>query len=84
MRFPAEDFRKKAGLKQGRKVGRDTVSNALTKIRKQYQKKDRLEATAALQRVIPLLSRAHRTTEFVDYVDSFQFRGPAALTMEWN
>jgi len=46
--FSTEDFRKKAGLKQGRKVGRDTVSNALTKIRKQYQKKDRLEATAAL------------------------------------
>lgn len=44
----------------------------------------RMEATAALQRVIPLLSRAHRTTESVDYVDSFQFRGPAALTMEWN
>ena len=45
-----QDFRKKAGLKQGRKINRDTVSNALTKIRKQYQKKDRLEATAALHK----------------------------------
>jgi cytochrome P450 len=44
----------------------------------------RMEATAALQRVIPLLSRAHRAVETVDYVDSFQFRGPAALPMEWN
>jgi cytochrome P450 len=44
----------------------------------------RMEATAALQRVVPMLSRAHRTTASVDYVDSFQFRGPAALPMEWN
>ena len=46
--FTTEDFRKKAGLKQGRKVGRETVSNALTKLRKQYQKRDRLEATTSL------------------------------------
>ena len=44
----AEEFQKKAKLKQGHKVNRDTVNNALTRIRKQYQKKDRLEATAAL------------------------------------
>ena len=44
----------------------------------------RMEATAALQRVIPCLARAHRTIDAVDYVDSFQFRGPAALPMEWN
>jgi len=44
----------------------------------------RMEATAALQRVIPMLSGSHRTTDSVDYVDSFQFRGPAAIPMEWN
>ncbi len=44
----------------------------------------RMEATAALQRVIPLLSNAHRTTDAVDYIDSFQFRGPASLSMEWR
>jgi len=44
----------------------------------------RMEATAALQRVIPLLTQAHRTTDTIDYVDSFQFRGPSVLAMEWN
>jgi outer membrane protein assembly factor BamA len=45
-----EDFRKKSKLKAGKKVTRDTTSNALTRLRAQYQKKDRLEATAALQK----------------------------------
>ena len=49
--FSTDDFRKKAGLKQGRKVGRETVSNALTKVRKQYQKRDRLEATTTLRQL---------------------------------
>jgi cytochrome P450 len=44
----------------------------------------RMEATAALQRVIPLLADSHRTTDSLSYIDSFQFRGPAALAMEWN
>ncbi len=44
----------------------------------------RMEATAALQRIVPLLARSHRTTEAVSYIDSFQFRGPAALAMEWD
>jgi cytochrome P450 len=43
----------------------------------------RMEATAALQQVIPMLTRAHRTTREVEYIDSFQFRGPASLPMEW-
>jgi hypothetical protein len=30
------------------------------------------------------LSCAQRTTESIDYVDSFQFRGPASLPMEWT
>ena len=45
------EFRKKGKLKQGSKVTRDTTSNALTKLRAQYQKKDRLEATATLQKL---------------------------------
>ncbi len=48
--FTAADFRKKAKLKQGKKVTRETTSNALTRLRAQYQKKDRLEATATLQK----------------------------------
>jgi outer membrane protein insertion porin family len=43
------ELRKKGKLKQGAKVNRDTVDNALTKIRSQYQKKDRLEATTSLR-----------------------------------
>jgi outer membrane protein insertion porin family len=46
---PAE-FRKKGKLKAGSKVSRDTTSNALDRLRKLYQKKDRLEATVALQK----------------------------------
>ena len=37
-------------LKAGSKVTRETISNALTRLRAQYQKKDRLEATVALQK----------------------------------
>ena len=47
--FTPDDFRKKAKLKKGRKVNRETVSNALSRLRTQYQKRDRLEATAALK-----------------------------------
>ena len=45
-----EEFRKKSKLKEGRKVTRETTSNALTKLRALYQKKNRLEATVALQK----------------------------------
>ena len=44
-----EEFRKKAKLKEGGKVSRDTTSNAMDRLRKLYQKKDRLEATVTLQ-----------------------------------
>ncbi|CAN5644871.1 outer membrane protein assembly factor [soil metagenome] len=46
----ADEFRKKGKLKARSKVNRETVSNALTRLRAQYQKKDRLEATIALQK----------------------------------
>ncbi len=45
-----EEFRRRAKLKQKSKVTRDTTSNALTRLRDQYLKKDRLEATVALQK----------------------------------
>ena len=44
-----DEVRKKGKLKQGSKVNRDTVSNALTRLRSQYQKEDRLEATTSLR-----------------------------------
>ena len=44
------ELRKKGKLKQGSKVGRETISNALTRLRSQYQKKDRLEATTSLRK----------------------------------
>jgi outer membrane protein insertion porin family len=44
-----EEFRKKAKLKEGNRVSRETTSNALDRLRKLYQKKDRLEATVTLQ-----------------------------------
>jgi outer membrane protein insertion porin family len=57
-----EEFRKKGKLKQGAKVTRDTTSNALDKLRTQYQKKDRLEATVSLQK-----STYDGTRKMLDY-----------------
>jgi len=48
--FTEAEFRKKGKLKQGKKVTRETTSNALTRLKKVYQKKERLEATASLQK----------------------------------
>jgi len=45
-----EEFRKRSKLKENSKVGRDTTSNALDRLRKLYQKKNRLEATVSLQK----------------------------------
>jgi outer membrane protein insertion porin family len=45
-----EEFRKQGKLKQGNRVTRDTTSNALERLRKLYQKRDRLEATVTLQK----------------------------------
>lgn len=44
-----EQFRKKAKLKANSKVTNDTVSRALSNLRKYYEKKKRLEATVALE-----------------------------------
>jgi outer membrane protein insertion porin family len=45
-----EEFQKKSKLKAGSRVSRDTASNAMDRLRKLYQKKDRLEATVTLQK----------------------------------
>ena len=45
-----KEFRKKGKLKAGTKVNRETTSDALTKLRALYQKKDRLEAAVSLQK----------------------------------
>jgi outer membrane protein insertion porin family len=45
-----EQFKKTGKLKTGKKVSRDTTSNALTRLRSRYQKKDRLEAVVTLQK----------------------------------
>ena len=47
--FTIQEFRNKAKLKQGKKVNRETVSTALSRLRSQYEKRDRLEATASLR-----------------------------------
>jgi outer membrane protein assembly factor BamA len=60
--FTSPDFRKKAKLKQGSKVNRETISNALIRLRAQYQKKDRLEATATLRK-----QTYNETRKQVDY-----------------
>jgi outer membrane protein insertion porin family len=45
-----EQFKKTGKLKTGKKVSRDTTSNALTRLRAQFQKKDHLEAVVSLQK----------------------------------
>jgi outer membrane protein assembly factor BamA len=44
-----EDVRSKGKMKLGRKVTRETTSTALTRLRAQYEKRDRLEATTSLR-----------------------------------
>jgi outer membrane protein insertion porin family len=48
--FTTEEFRKKSKLKANSKVTRDTTSNALDRLRKQYQKNNHLEAAVTLQK----------------------------------
>ena len=63
-------FRKKARLKEGSKVTSDTVSRALTDLRKNYQHQQRLEAE------VSLVSRQYQLpTNHLDY-DFHADRGP--------
>lgn len=60
-----EEFRKKGKLKEGSKVTRETTSNALVKLRSQYQKRNHLEATITLQKQTYVPSRNRVDYEFV-------------------
>ncbi len=68
MTVPA--FRKTAKLKAGSKVGSDTVSRALTSLRKHYQRQQRLEANVSLAS-----SQYRRPTNHLNY-DFEADRGP--------
>jgi outer membrane protein assembly complex protein YaeT len=51
-------------LKQGSKVTRDTTTTALSRLRKQYQKNDRLEATVSVQKQTYIESRRQVDYDF--------------------
>jgi cytochrome P450 len=44
----------------------------------------RMEAGVAVEQVLPLLPRARRINEQLEFIDSLQFRGLASLEMEWT
>ncbi|MCL2661439.1 MAG: outer membrane protein assembly factor, partial [Acidobacteriaceae bacterium] len=44
-----EEFRRKGRLRNNSRVSRDTVSNALSRLRREFQRRNRLEATVSLQ-----------------------------------
>jgi outer membrane protein insertion porin family len=52
-----EEFRKKGKLKTGNRVTRDTTSNAIERLRAQFQKRNRLKATVSLQNQTYVASR---------------------------
>ncbi|WP_263368373.1 POTRA domain-containing protein [Edaphobacter bradus] len=60
-----EEFRKKGKLKQGNKVSRETASNAMARLHKLYQKRNRLEATVTLQKQTYIPARKQVDYEFV-------------------
>ncbi|MBS1801570.1 MAG: BamA/TamA family outer membrane protein [Acidobacteria bacterium] len=59
-----DQFRKKGKLKQGSKVTRDTTTTALSRLRKEYQKKERLEATVSVQKQTYVESRRQVDYDF--------------------
>ncbi len=59
-----EEFRKIGRLREGTRVTRDTTSNALTRLRAQFQKRDRLAATVSLQKQTYVESRKQVDYEF--------------------
>ncbi len=62
--FTLREFKKKGKLKTGKKVSRDTTGNALTRLRAQYQKKDRLEAVVSLQKQTYVVPRKQLDYQF--------------------
>ncbi len=59
-----EEFRKVGRMREGSRVTRDTTSNALTRLRAQFQKRDRLAATVSLQKQTYVESRRQVDYEF--------------------
>ncbi len=72
-----ETFRKKGKLKHGSKVTHDTVSRALSGLRKNYQKQQRLEASVALES-----KNFEKETGFLDY--GFQASEGPVVTIRVN
>ena len=59
-----EEFRKIGRLREGTRVTRDTTSNALSRLRAQFQKRDRLAATVSLQKQTYVEARRQVDYEF--------------------
>jgi outer membrane protein assembly complex protein YaeT len=59
-----EEFRKIGRLREGSRVTRDTTSNALSRLRAQFQKRDRLAATVSLQKQTYVEARKQVDYEF--------------------
>jgi len=59
-----EEFRKKGRLKTGSRVTRDTTSNAIDRLRTQFQKRNRLKATVSLQNQTYVEARRQVDYEF--------------------
>jgi len=72
-----ETFRKKGKLKRGSKVTHDTVSRALSRLRKNYQKQQRLEASVALES-----KDYQREQDLLDY--AFQANQGPVVTIHVN
>ena len=72
-----DTFRKKGKLKRGSKVSHDTVSRALSGLRKNYQKQQRLEANVALES-----KQFQNEANLVDY--SFQANQGPVVTIHVN
>lgn len=75
--IPVETFRKKGKLKQGSKVSHDTVGRALSRLRKNYQKQQRLESSVALES-----KQFEKETNLLDY--AFQANQGPIVTIRVN
>jgi outer membrane protein insertion porin family len=60
-----EEFRKKGRLKNGSRITRETTSNALERLRREFQKRNRLQATVSLQKQTYIPSRRQVDFEFL-------------------
>src|SRR5271156_1880924 len=75
--IPVETFRKNGKLKRGSKVTHDTVNRALTRLRKNYQKQQRLESNVAIES-----KQFQKETNLLDY--AFQANQGPLVTIRVN